>query len=67
MWGCTDFIAFAEDAFDRGDMLIINGSHLTLPGFGVVHENKKPRLPWILKGRGNALPESMDEQGSFRM
>lgn len=35
---------FADKSFDPGGMLIISGAYLTLPGFGVVQENKKPRL-----------------------
>lgn len=44
-------VPFAEESFDPGDVLIINGSHLTLPGFGVTQENKKLRLGWIVRGR----------------
>lgn len=48
-------VPFAEESFDPGDMLIINGSHLTLPGFGVAQENKKLRLAWIGRGRSDVL------------
>lgn len=48
-------VPFAEESFDPGDVLIINGSHLTLPGFGVVQENKELRLAWIGRGRRDVL------------
>lgn len=66
MWGGTDFNAFAEESFDPGDVLIINGSRLTLSGFGVVQENKKLRLAWIVRVKSDALPDPTEKQSSFK-
>lgn len=34
-------VPFAEESFDCGGVLIISGTCLILPGFGVVQENKR--------------------------
>lgn len=59
-------VPFAEESFDPGDMLLINGAHLTLPGFGVAQENKKLRLAWIVRGRRDVLLDPLEERGGSK-